>query len=280
MKKVMHDVVKWMTILGNFGVLIGCFLPYAVGYNWITGERQMIGMLIGAFKAEGHSGIKVALLFMGIAMIVSFVALNSFGDSGNVKPSIAMLVAAFVGKYAFEVGSREMYAFIESNYYPVEKSIGATLPGKIYMVLIIGAILAFGVEIYINYISSYLKEIIVPMGSSSCPKCGKTISSGNKFCAACGFSLDTLKCPECGAEREMNSQFCKECGKRLPVINMGGSGYGPVTHKSEVSKSEMAQRISDLAQSERNVGTHWTCKKCGEENAGSLMFCHKCGSGK
>jgi len=49
---------------------------------------------------------------------------------------------------------------------------------------------------------------------SACPKCGKIIQQGKKFCSACGTKLE-LTCGSCGAKLEISEAFCGECGAAL-----------------------------------------------------------------
>lgn len=50
--------------------------------------------------------------------------------------------------------------------------------------------------------------------ASVCPKCGKLLPAGAKFCIECGAPLPK-KCPGCGAEATDNAKFCSECGQKL-----------------------------------------------------------------
>lgn len=46
-----------------------------------------------------------------------------------------------------------------------------------------------------------------------CPHCGKNTPKG-KFCMECGGSL-VSQCPKCGADLPENAKFCLECGEKL-----------------------------------------------------------------
>jgi len=48
----------------------------------------------------------------------------------------------------------------------------------------------------------------------NCVKCGKPMTAGNKFCPECG-SKQTIECPKCGYELAPNAKFCPECGSKL-----------------------------------------------------------------
>lgn len=45
-----------------------------------------------------------------------------------------------------------------------------------------------------------------------CASCGKSISSGAKFCPECGASQAEPKCVKCGAPKAAGAKFCPECG--------------------------------------------------------------------
>jgi len=55
-----------------------------------------------------------------------------------------------------------------------------------------------------------------------CGKCGKDNREGRRFCAECGFALNT-NCTRCGAANKPGEKFCGECGAALA----GGSGTTP-----------------------------------------------------
>ena len=46
-----------------------------------------------------------------------------------------------------------------------------------------------------------------------CPSCGKTVAKG-KFCPECGYKFITA-CPKCGKEIVPGAKFCLECGEKL-----------------------------------------------------------------
>jgi membrane protease subunit (stomatin/prohibitin family) len=47
-----------------------------------------------------------------------------------------------------------------------------------------------------------------------CPTCGKSNTSGTKFCGECGGKMEVAKvpCVKCGAELREGAKFCSECG--------------------------------------------------------------------
>lgn len=46
-----------------------------------------------------------------------------------------------------------------------------------------------------------------------CPECGNTVAKG-KFCPECGHKFITV-CPKCGKDIPIGSKFCLECGERI-----------------------------------------------------------------
>ena len=48
-----------------------------------------------------------------------------------------------------------------------------------------------------------------------CPKCGKRIPLGSKFCIRCGNDLDKWKCSKCGFKNKKDTKFCVKCGNKL-----------------------------------------------------------------
>ena len=53
----------------------------------------------------------------------------------------------------------------------------------------------------------------VPAGMVVCPECGNTVNKG-KFCPECGHKFITA-CPKCGKELIPGAKFCLECGEKL-----------------------------------------------------------------
>ena len=48
----------------------------------------------------------------------------------------------------------------------------------------------------------------------ACPKCGCQVVPGQRFCGACGSSLESY-CATCGGAITAPSRFCGNCGARL-----------------------------------------------------------------
>ncbi len=48
----------------------------------------------------------------------------------------------------------------------------------------------------------------------TCPKCGEKVANG-RFCLNCGAPLAPSKCPKCGKPLVAGAKFCGECGERL-----------------------------------------------------------------
>lgn len=57
------------------------------------------------------------------------------------------------------------------------------------------------------------KIVSVPAGMIVCPECGKTVVK-RKFCPECGHKFVTA-CPKCGKEVPEGAKFCLECGEKL-----------------------------------------------------------------
>ena len=53
----------------------------------------------------------------------------------------------------------------------------------------------------------------VPADMIVCPECGNTVSKG-KFCPECGYKFITV-CPKCGKDVVPGAKFCLECGEKL-----------------------------------------------------------------
>lgn len=53
---------------------------------------------------------------------------------------------------------------------------------------------------------------------TTCPFCGKTVSSALRFCPQCGKPLaQRPACPSCGIELVTGRQFCSGCGRKIPL---------------------------------------------------------------
>ena len=50
----------------------------------------------------------------------------------------------------------------------------------------------------------------------TCPKCGKELQDGTKFCDNCGTQIfETIFCPNCGAQTSTEFKFCQKCGASI-----------------------------------------------------------------
>ena len=50
----------------------------------------------------------------------------------------------------------------------------------------------------------------------TCPKCGKELQDGTKFCDDCGAQIfETIFCPSCGAQTSTEFKFCQKCGASI-----------------------------------------------------------------
>ena len=70
-----------------------------------------------------------------------------------------------------------------------------------------------------------------------CPRCGKEVEEGDKFCRYCGAPIEHIKetevtevgkrfCPRCGKEVEEGDKFCSSCGARIGEISMEKADAG------------------------------------------------------
>ena len=57
------------------------------------------------------------------------------------------------------------------------------------------------------------KVVVGNADTVTCPECGKTVVKG-KFCPECGYKFVTA-CPKCGKEVTAGAKFCLECGEKL-----------------------------------------------------------------
>ena len=49
-----------------------------------------------------------------------------------------------------------------------------------------------------------------------CPKCGRVLKQGEKFCSACGEAVESVnKCSKCGKQNAKETEFCVNCGNKL-----------------------------------------------------------------
>ena len=58
------------------------------------------------------------------------------------------------------------------------------------------------------------EKVSVPSSDTvECPNCGKTVAKG-KFCPECGYKFVTV-CPKCGKDVPVGAKFCLDCGEKL-----------------------------------------------------------------
>ncbi len=57
-------------------------------------------------------------------------------------------------------------------------------------------------------------QVTNKVSTFDCPRCGKDINYGSKFCPECGIAL-VYTCPKCGNTVDPGHKFCDNCGDRL-----------------------------------------------------------------
>ena len=61
-----------------------------------------------------------------------------------------------------------------------------------------------------------------------CPKCGKVLGDGMRFCDNCGAQIpETAVCPNCGERVIPGYAFCQKCGTPVGQVPNPGVGYAP-----------------------------------------------------
>lgn len=80
----------------------------------------------------------------------------------------------------------------------------------------------------------------------NCPKCGKELKPGVKFCGGCGTKIDApaagIKCPKCGKELKPGVKFCGGCGTKLEAAP--SAPVAPVAAAPAGSPSEPRPDVS------------------------------------
>lgn len=213
MKKTLISLVVWVTSLCNIGLIVSGF------YGFLSNGKELAW--IHDILLEGPLRQRVLVIVMAIGIIVSFAAMSEFRSSKSMTPSVVMLVEAIVGLFCCST-LKNMFVEQLRGLCEITEAFGGTLMRVCYILLIMAAVLALGIDIYIanNGNNTSSRGMANNIDDNTCPRCGKTISAGEKFCDGCGFSMASLTCPNCGARRNSTSVYCKECGERLPVLKM------------------------------------------------------------
>ena len=61
-----------------------------------------------------------------------------------------------------------------------------------------------------------------------CPKCGKMLEDGMRFCDNCGAQMpETVVCPNCGERAIAGFAFCQKCGTPISQTPDPSAGYAP-----------------------------------------------------
>jgi len=67
-----------------------------------------------------------------------------------------------------------------------------------------------------------------------CPKCGKELEEGAKFCDACGAQVfETIFCPNCGEQTSTEFAFCQKCGASITVDTAPAPAAEPAAEKKK-----------------------------------------------
>lgn len=127
-------------------------------------------------------GLPMAIIGFGgaFACFVLF-ATGGIGAIGPGGPTARILVPFFLLIPCFLVGG-----------------IGATIAGLGFKIVVTG----------------YTSQIVEEAVGNTCPQCGASLASDDKFCAQCGYQMRVV-CPDCGTTNDASDHFCSQCGKRL-----------------------------------------------------------------
>lgn len=64
----------------------------------------------------------------------------------------------------------------------------------------------------------------------NCPKCGKELKAGAKFCGGCGTKIESpsaaTKCPKCGKDLKPGAKFCGGCGTKIEAASAAAVAAG------------------------------------------------------
>lgn len=268
MKKKIYKVVSWMTELSLLAIIIGTFLPFV---KWSEGFEEIYTWSFWGV-IEGTKEVKYAII-LGIALLVTLYVLFSYETAKTLLPVSFFVFVTIVQKIIFRDFGDSFQARVVEDYF---FGVGAEIMGGAYVVLVLASIFALCGDIYCILFEEKVqrrlraKNVLIGGDGSRCPKCGKILMEGSKFCGLCGFDMSQLRCPRCGEQRIGTGQFCPGCGERLPVLVIRGNGE---------DSSTVLERLSDCKVG-RDTANHWVCGKCGEENAKELRHCRNCGSGR
>lgn len=65
----------------------------------------------------------------------------------------------------------------------------------------------------------------------NCPKCGKDLTPGAKFCGGCGTKIEApaagVKCPKCGKDLKPGAKFCGGCGMKIEAVQSAPAASAP-----------------------------------------------------
>ncbi len=241
MKSPFFKIVKWMVTLGVIGVFGGAFLPF-IGWEFFENSSyENFFMIVEDLDEYIWGGIMIGAL---LVTIVSGLIIDECDKMGG---SIGMIFAAIAG----EIGFRYYVSEVDS-YFFYQYGIGRTVMEAAYIILIVAAVFALGIDFYCVFIREEKKDDeIEDIKGYKCPKCGLISKEKNKFCSGCGFEMRSFVCPKCGAERKHGALFCSECGEKLPVFSM-----------------------ANIDEEENKI----RCEKCGHSFSVEERICPKCGT--
>ena len=248
-----------------------------VGFDF-TGLEVTVFQVFAAIMVVLAIIISILLIIIGVLHILSiFLDMVSFFE--KAEPVFSKIAGALILSFAIVSALAFVFTLIFGFCNPRYKFLPAV---GLYLLMCFAAAEAIAVAILNRMFSNIDKA---PKLAYVCTACGKTCRTGDRFCDACGSSVEpkTLYptiyvCSSCNHKASAKDRFCPVCGN--PVVKreaIPSVSVCPSCGRSVTGESKFCPSCGTPMVKKEVRANLYACSVCGKAAKADDKFCSACG---